>query len=229
MSRSCSPATGCLNRRRPGRDLSPIHGSNHRISRRRIGSARRCQQSPRSFLGRLWAVTARPHAGIRGFQRSTDDDLQSDVSAGQRPVSDLDGPPRTQAADESACKPGSVPAPEAHGTAIPLGLPLPTASCGLPGSSGGPPSSAPCLTLLRVGFAEPPGSPRALVVSYTTVSPLPAAARERRSASLWHCPAGHPGWALPTTLPCGARTFLGETREVPDATVRPARPPYPAA
>src|SRR5215213_3367596 len=26
---------------------------------------------------------------------------------------------------------------------------------------------------------------------------------------LWHCPAGHPGWALPTTLPCGARTFLG--------------------
>lgn len=26
---------------------------------------------------------------------------------------------------------------------------------------------------------------------------------------LWHCPAGHPGWALPTTLLCGARTFLG--------------------
>ena len=25
---------------------------------------------------------------------------------------------------------------------------------------------------------------------------------------LWHCPAGHPGSALPTTLPCGARTFL---------------------
>jgi hypothetical protein len=29
-------------------------------------------------------------------------------------------------------------------------------------------------------------------------------------SSLWHFPAGHPGWALPTTLPCGARTFLGE-------------------
>ena len=26
---------------------------------------------------------------------------------------------------------------------------------------------------------------------------------------LWHCPAGHPGWSLATTLPCGARTFLG--------------------
>src|SRR5271165_5747723 len=29
------------------------------------------------------------------------------------------------------------------------------------------------LALLRVGFTKPPGSPRALVVSYTTVSPLP--------------------------------------------------------
>jgi hypothetical protein len=34
---------------------------------------------------------------------------------------------------------------------------------------------------------------------------------------LWHCPAGHPGSALPTTLPCGARTFL--------ATHCAARPP----
>src|SRR3954463_816809 len=28
--------------------------------------------------------------------------------------------------------------------------------------------------------------------------------------SLWHCPAGHPGSLLTTTLPCGARTFLGD-------------------
>src|SRR5690349_20344237 len=77
-----------------------------------------------------------------------------------------------QAADESACKPGSVTHRGAW-TAIHLRLPLPTASCGLPGSSGGPPSNAPCLTLLRVGFAEPPGSPRTLVVSYTAVTPLP--------------------------------------------------------
>ena len=43
---------------------------------------------------------------------------------------------------------------------------------------------------------------------------------------LWHCPAGHPGWALPTILPCGARTFLGgPTRGGSDATARPARPP----
>src|SRR3954454_1971246 len=83
-----------------------------------------------------------------------------------------------QGADESTCKPGPVPRPVSPrfvAAAIHLELPLPTASSGLPGSSGGPPSNAPCLTLLQVGFAEPPGSPRALVVSYTTVSPLPAA------------------------------------------------------
>jgi hypothetical protein len=38
-------------------------------------------------------------------------------------------------------------------------------------------------------------------------------------AFLWHCPAGHPGSALPTTLPCGARTFL--TGLAPGATARP--------
>ena len=30
--------------------------------------------------------------------------------------------------------------------------------------------------------------------------------------SLWHCPAGCPGWVLPTTLPCGVRTFLDASR-----------------
>jgi len=39
--------------------------------------------------------------------------------------------------------------------------------------------------------------------------------------SLWHCPAGYPGWALPTTLPCGVRTFLDESAYDAD----PPRPP----
>ena len=126
-----------------------------------------------------------------------------------------------EAADEPACKPGSVarrlaPATGGHPSRAAVADNL----SGLPGSSGGPPSNAPCLTLLRVGFAEPPGSPRALVVSYTTVSPLPPAASAAAVCSLWHCPAGHPGWALPTTLPCGARTFLGEHPKV-----RSTRPP----
>ncbi len=114
--------------------------------------------------------------------------------------------------------------------AIHLGLPLPAASCGLPTSIGRAAlkrSRRPCgrsrmalLTLLRVGFTKPPQSPAALVVSYTTFSPLPLARPRtgpRAVCFLWHCPAGHPGSALPTTLPCGARTFL--------TGFTPARPP----
>ena len=48
------------------------------------------------------------------------------------------------------------------------------------------------------------------MVSYTAVSPLPAHALA--VCFLWHFPAGHPGLPLTTTLPCGARTFLGEVR-----------------
>src|SRR5215213_1724365 len=99
-------------------------------------------------------------------------------------------------ADESADTPGPVPArrsPAAQVAVIHLDVLLPARSrdpvrrpgctgpthrgrrSGLPGSSGGPPSNAPCLALLRVGFTEPPPSPGMLVVSYTTVSPLPDA------------------------------------------------------
>ncbi len=100
-------------------------------------------------------------------------------------------------------------------TVIHLARPLLTGSSALPACSGGPPSNACCLSLLQVGFTEPPQSPGALVVSYTTVSPLPRAPADRGRrmhgavCSLWHCPADHSGWLLATTLPCGARTFLG--------------------
>jgi hypothetical protein len=74
------------------------------------------------------------------------------------------------------------------------------------------------LVLLPVGFTEPRRSPDALVVSYTTVSPLPALWSDANAGSeplavysLWHCPAGHPGWVLPTTAPYGVRTFLDAT------------------
>src|SRR6266480_4329665 len=69
-------------------------------------------------------------------------------------------------------------------TVIHLGLPLPAASCGPPASIGRATlkrsrrrrgrNRGALLTLLRVGFTEPPGSLRALVVSYTT---LPYGAR----------------------------------------------------
>ncbi len=131
-------------------------------------------------------------------------------------------------AGESAYRPGSVP-PLARGgghlsrTAVAGSLVRSTRE-----HRAGRPQSlaqgavAPLLTLLQVGFTEPSQSPAALVVSYTTVSPLPLRWRAGAVCFLWHCPAGHPGSALPTTLPCGARTFLTEL--APGATARPTHP-----
>ena len=90
-----------------------------------------------------------------------------------------------RAAGERACRPGSV-----HPLARAGGHPSRAAVAGSLVRStrehrAGRPRSltqgtgVPLLTLLRVGFTEPPGSLRALVVSYTTVSPLPPLARGR--------------------------------------------------
>jgi len=57
-------------------------------------------------------------------------------------------------------------------TAISLGAASPQPSSGLPGNGTGSPI-VPCLALLRTRFAEPTASPRPLVGSYPTVSPLP--------------------------------------------------------
>ena len=89
-------------------------------------------------------------------------------------------------------------------------------------SSGGRAVRALCSALLRVGFTEPPGSPRTLVRSYRTVSPLPVTGRpaHRRSALCCTCPSGHPDLALASTLPGGVPTFL-DTDAVSDAVPRP--------
>jgi hypothetical protein len=140
-----------------------------------------------------------------------------------------------KAAGELACRPGSVrPLARADGhpsrTAVAGSLVRSTREH----RAGRPQSLAQAcrlrgtalLTLLQVGFTEPPQSPAALVVSYTTVSPLPPGRSRVAVCFLWHCPAGHPGSALPTTLPCGARTFLvGPRRTGANAAVRPAHPP----
>src|SRR5437763_8724415 len=52
-------------------------------------------------------------------------------------------------------------------------------------------AARPCSALLRVGFAEPPESPRALVRSYRTVSPLPV-------------PRGAIGGLFSVALSCGS-------------------------
>ena len=85
---------------------------------------------------------------------------------------------------ESACRPGSV-RPLARGGDHPSGtvvadsLVRPTRELGRTAlKRSRRERQFPFLTLLRVGFTKPPQSPAVLVVSYTTVSPLPL--RKRR-------------------------------------------------
>ena len=159
----------------------------------------------------------------RGAARSSD--RHAADGDGEHPPNSAEfqptGPRRTslseQDGDESACKPDSV---ARRPVIIHLRPPLPAAfarrRATYPDASRGQRSNGvrgpasedtkPFLVLLRLGFAEPPRSPGMLVVSYTAVSPLPPS--PAAVCSLWHFPAGHPGWALPTTLSFGVRTFL---------------------
>jgi hypothetical protein len=106
---------------------------------------------------------------------------------------------------------------------ISLGRRFPGASSSLPGSRhgsgrsagretprGAPQPMLPYLALLQVGFTEPGRSPDLLVSSYLTVSPLPRGLL--RHGGLFSVALSLPGdagrWVLPTTLPCGVRTFL---------------------
>src|SRR5271165_3538167 len=94
-----------------------------------------------------------------------------------------------QVAGEPACRPGSVHPREAGRRPSIWDCRCRQPRAAYPRASGGPPSnaragggaagSASLLALLRVGFTEPPQSPAALVVSYTTVSPLPPRAGHR--------------------------------------------------
>jgi hypothetical protein len=120
-------------------------------------------------------------------------------------------------ANESACKPDSVPGAWPVGghpswPAVAGRLVRPTRRLGRAAlerlrRSHGPKTLGSLLALLRVGFTEPSRSPGMLVVSYTTVSPLPGGSHQA-VCFLWHCPAGRPGLPLATTLPYGVRTFL---------------------
>jgi len=81
-------------------------------------------------------------------------------------------------ADESVCKPDSVPVARGRPSICDCRCRQPDAAhprtrAGSPQSFAQPTPGADLLALLQVGFTKPPGSPRPLVVSYTTVSPLP--------------------------------------------------------
>lgn len=129
-------------------------------------------------------------------------------------------------ADGLARRPGSVrrgaSRPPRVAT-IHLRRPLPTASSDLPASSGGPPSSTRCSVLLQVGFAEPRRSPAALVVSCTTVSPLPPPASRRwRSVLCGTVPRVAPGGCCPPPRP--AEPGPSSTCRSPGTTRSPGQP-----
>ncbi len=128
---------------------------------------RRKQSSPGREPRRSRSTAPTPHAGMCRTHRR-----RALVCATCAPPGPWrrESPGQRGGGSESTCTPDSVRTEVRGGH--PSGPPVarrlvrPTR-----GSKGGPPS--PCLALLPVGLAEPPGSPRALVRSYRTVSPLP--------------------------------------------------------
>jgi hypothetical protein len=130
-------------------------------------------------------------------------------------------------ADELACKPDPVPGrlAAARSAAIHLDPPLPTGSvrptrrhrAGSPRA----PAVWPCSGW---GLPSHPGHPGCWWSLTPPFHPYSVRLRAGAVCFLWHCPASRPGLLLTTTLPCGVRTFLGDTHR---CCHRPAstRPP----
>ena len=119
-------------------------------------------------------------------------------------------------ADESVGKPDSVTHRERRGAIIHLRPLLPAAWCDLPGGSGEQPSGASADARTRPLDLAPGGVCRATPVAWGAGGLLHhrfTLTSKEAVCSLWHFPAGHPGWALPTTVLCGVRTFLDPPRK----------------
>ena len=99
---------------------------------------------------------------------------------------------------------------------IPLGRRLPAVSSDQPGDGTSSPM-VPCAVLLQVRFTAAGRSPGRWWALTPPFHPYRAG---RGGMFLWHCLAGHPDWALPSTLLYGARTFLVQA-SLP-AAARPA-------
>jgi len=123
-----------------------------------------------------------------------------------------------------------------------LGRRLPAASSGLPGARTGRAAPwgrselHPCSPLLGLApgggclaARVTPGAGGLLHHLFTlarSTGDLPAAGARWRSVSV-ALSAGYPAWVLPSTAPCGARTFLTPPRRR-GATARPAWVPSPS-
>ena len=135
-------------------------------------------------------------------------------------------PCSTSDANGPADTPGSVVGGRRR-TAISLGEALPHPSSGLPGASASN-LIGTCLTLLRARFTQQARSLGPLVVSYTTVSPLPRSSkRPWRSALCCTFSRITPGGCYPP--PCSVEPGRSSARPRPprermrDATVWPTR------
>jgi hypothetical protein len=121
--------------------------------------------------------------------------------------------------EEPACKPDSVPPKRVAAISLGAALPRPSGPegpCGLPGSieravrPGRAIASAggSLLDLAPGGVYRAAPVARPAVSSYLTVSPLPVPRRAIGGLFSVALSAGRPAWVLPSTLPCGVRTFL---------------------
>ena len=135
------------------------------------------------------------------------------------------------ATDESTCTPDSVPAGWRGWRPSISACRCRQALAAYPQARAGSPRTPAQAATSRRGLLglAPGGVYRATPVTRGAGGLLPhrftlTRPEGRAVCSLWHCPAGHPGLPLTTTLPCGARTFLGGTGEGADATARPTRP-----
>src|SRR5450755_4270499 len=112
---------------------------------------------------------------------------------------------------------------------IHLGVPSPARSCGPPAGSGGQPSNA-CAPSALSGWRLLDLAPGGVYLAVPVTRDAGGLLHHRFTLTgapegwpavcfLWHCPAAHAGLPLTTTLPCGARTFLGD-----QPTAAPAKP-----
>ena len=92
------------------------------------------------------------------------------------------------------------------GAAIHLGEPSPARSCRLPGTRRA--ASSSLLALHRVGLAEPARHRAAGALLPHRFTLACALAGTSAVCFLLRFPSGFPAWELPSTLPCGVRTFL---------------------
>ena len=172
----------------------------------------------RLVLSRRHRLVLRPSRGMKARSRSP---AKASPTGPSPWATAAPRAPHLRRSVRAGRKPGPVPL---RATAIGLGPPLPAASNGLPWSPAA--RAAPCRPCGRrppLFGLSPGGACRAgnvavpAVGSYPAVSPLPdprglAVAGPSAVCFLLRFPWACARWALPTTRPCGARTFLGGLR-----------------